>query len=144
MTPVNPYQQYQQNAVLTADPGRLTLLLYTGAAKFARQAAEATKKGDVPGAHQAIVRAQDIVFYLLSTVNTELEVGKNLASLYDYFYRRLIEANLKKDASILDEVGRMLEDLSATWKEAVKQAPASGPEGNFNGVPAVSEPENKR
>lgn len=139
----NPYQQYKQNAVLTADPGQLTLLLYTGAARFARQAAEAIKKGDVPGAHQAIVRAQDIVFYLLSTVNTELEVGKNLASLYDYIHRRLVEANLKKDVSILEEVGNMLEDLSATWKEAIKQAPASGPEGSFSRAPAVSEPEKR-
>lgn len=141
MNTANPYQQYRQNAVLTADPGRLTLLLYTGAARFARQAAEAIKKGDVPGAHQAIIRAQDIVFYLLSTVNTELEVGKNLASLYDYFYRRLIEANLKKDASILEETSNMLEDLSDTWKEAIQQVPASVPGGSLSGAPAVSEVE---
>ncbi|MEW6273588.1 MAG: flagellar export chaperone FliS [Bacillota bacterium] len=124
MTTANPYQQYQQNAVLTADPGRLTLLLFNGAAKFARQAVESIKNKDIPGAHQAITRAQDIVFYLLSTVNTESEVGKNLSALYDYMHRRLVEANVKKDISILEEVSGMLEDLGASWQEAIKQAPA--------------------
>lgn len=123
MATVNPYQQYQQNAVLTADPGRLTLLLFNGAAKFTRQAVESIKNKDIPGAHQAITRAQDIVFYLLSTVNTELDVGKNLSALYDYMHRRLVEANVKKDISILEEVGGMLEDLGASWQEAIKQAP---------------------
>ncbi len=124
MASINPYQQYQQNAVLTADPGRLTLLLFNGAAKFARQAVESIKNRDIPSAHQAITRAQDIVFYLLSTVNTETEVGKNLSALYDYMHRRLVEANVKKEISILEEVGRMLEDLGASWQEAIKQAPA--------------------
>ena len=37
----NPYQQYQSNAVLTATPQELTLMLYNGAIKFCNLAIEA-------------------------------------------------------------------------------------------------------
>lgn len=120
----NPYQQYRQNAVLTADPGRLTLMLFQGAARFVRQAGERVAAKDIPGAHQACVRAQDILLYLLETVNTELEIGKNLAALYDYMYRRLVEANVKKDRAILEEVAGFLEDLAHTWEQALKTTAA--------------------
>jgi len=120
LTPLNPYQQYQQNAVLTADPGRLTLMLYRGAVKFIRQAEESTASRDISGAHQACLRAQDILLHLLGTVDTGLEIGKNLAALYDYMYRRLVAANVKKDAAILEEVAGLLEDLAGTWEEALK------------------------
>lgn len=125
----NPYQQYRQNAVLTADPGRLTLMLFNGAAKFARQALSCLEANDLPAAHQNMVRAQDILAYLLSTVNSEMEVGRNLASLYDYMYRRLVEANVKKDGAILQEVAGMLEDLGSTWREAVKMAGGQAGQG---------------
>lgn len=123
MTPFNPYQQYQQNAVLTADPGRLTLMLYQGAVKFIRQAEELTVARDIPGAHRACLRAQDILLHLLSTVDTNLEIGKNLAALYDYMYRRLVEANVKKNAAILEEVAALLEDLAGTWEKVLKINP---------------------
>ncbi|WP_027719445.1 flagellar export chaperone FliS [Desulfovirgula thermocuniculi] len=124
MVSPNPYQQYRHNAVLTADPGRLTLMLFQGAARFARQAAARVAQRDIPGAHEACLRAQDILLYLLETANTEMEVGRNLASLYDYMYRRLLEANVKKDRAILEEVAGFLEDLAHTWERALKQAVA--------------------
>jgi len=129
----NPYQQYRQNAVLTADPGRLALMLFNGATKFARQARAALEAGDLPEAHQKMIRAQDIMIYLLSTVNDETDVGRNLAALYDYMYRRLVEANIKKDGGILNEVIGLLEDLGATWQEALQKG------GGQAGEPAAQE-----
>nr|WP_072870513.1 flagellar export chaperone FliS [Desulfofundulus thermosubterraneus] len=116
----NPYRQYLENAVLTADPGRLTLMLYTGAVKFIHQARDCLAARDIPGAHRACLRAQDIIVYLLETVNREMEIGKNLFALYDYMYRRLVEANVKKEAAVLDEVAGLLEELADTWEQALK------------------------
>jgi flagellar protein FliS len=120
LTPLNPYQQYQQNAVLTADPGQLTLMLYQGAIKFTCQAKEYCTADNISGTHQACMRAQDILLYLLDTVNTNLEIGKNLAALYDYMHRRLVEANVRKDTAVLEEVAGLLEELVKTWAEALK------------------------
>ncbi|MCL6557407.1 MAG: flagellar export chaperone FliS [Firmicutes bacterium] len=120
----NPYQQYLQSAVLTAEPGQLTLMLYRGAGKFVRQAKDRLAARDIPGAHEAIVRAQDILVYLMETVNPEMEIGKNLFALYEYMHRRLVEANMKKDAAVLQEVAGFLEELAGTWAEALKQGGA--------------------
>lgn len=125
MYQADPYQQYRQNAVLTADPGRLTLMLYQGAVKFIRHAKECAVAGDIPGAHQACLRAQDILLHLLGTVDTGLEIGKNLAALYDYMYRRLVEANVKKEAAILEEVAGLLEELTGAWEKALKMNAAN-------------------
>lgn len=50
------------------------------------------------------------------------EVSKQLGSVYDYMYRRLIEANMKKDKEILEEVLGMAKDLRDTWTKAMKLA----------------------
>lgn len=115
----NPYRQYRENAVLTADQGRLALMLFEGAARFAREAAEYIAARDTAAAHQAIIRAQDIVEYLAGTVNTEVEVGRNLAALYNFIHNRLVEANAKKDTAPLGEAIALVEQLRDTWREAL-------------------------
>jgi flagellar protein FliS len=43
------------------------------------------------------------------------ELAQNLSSLYDYMVRRLVDANLKNDVTILDEVERLLTELTEAW-----------------------------
>ena len=122
----NPYQQYQQNAVMSASPGELTLMLYNGAVRFIKQGLTFIEERNIQGAHEAIVRAQEIVLHLSGTLNMDYELSKNLASLYDYINRRLVEANAKKDRAALAEALGLVEDLRDTWAQAVKLAgPAS-------------------
>jgi flagellar secretion chaperone FliS len=42
--------------------------------------------------------------------------------MYDYMNRRLIEANVKKDNSIVEEVIGYAEELRDTWAQAMKLA----------------------
>lgn len=127
MRATNPFQQYQQNAVLTADPGRLTLMLYNGAVRFTRDAVRHITAQDVPAAHEALVRAQDIVACLAGSVNEDYEVGRSLAALYDYIQRRLMEANTKKDQAIAAEAAGMLEELRDAWQQALESQGQSAP-----------------
>lgn len=123
MQATNPYQQYVQNAVMSADPGQLTLMLYNGALKFVKQGIQAIENKDIPGAHEALVRAQEIVAYLNDTLDHKYELAGNLASLYDFLLRRLMIANIRKDKKILeDEVLPLLTDLRDTWMEVLKRA----------------------
>jgi flagellar secretion chaperone FliS len=46
--------------------------------------------------------------------------GKSLMSVYDFIVRRLIDANMKKDAKIMDEVIPLIENVKDTWNEAYK------------------------
>ena len=116
----NPYQQYQQQSVMTASPGELVVMLYNGCIRFIKQAMECINNKDLLEAHTAIIRAQDIIVEFMSTLDMKYEVSKNLMALYDYLHRRLIEANIRKDVAILEEVLGFVTELRDTWAEAVK------------------------
>lgn len=118
----NAYQQYQQNSIMTATPEELTLMLYNGAMKFINIAKIGIEEKNVQKANESIIRAQDIIYELNNTLNMEYEISKNLRNLYNYIIERLVDANLKKDSEILDEVLPLLEDLRDTWKEAMQKS----------------------
>jgi len=120
MSNINPYQQYRQNAVMSAGRGDLTLMLYNGAVKFIRQGMKYIEERNIEGAHNSIVRAQEIISHLNDTLNMEYELSKNLALLYEYINRRLFEANVRKEIETLEEVLGFVEELRDTWAEALK------------------------
>jgi len=116
----NAYRQYQQNAVNTASPQELTLMLYNGLVRFLKQAGQSIEEKDIPKAHNFIIRSQDILTEFMSTLDMQYEVSNGLLALYDYMSRRLVEANVKKDKAIVDEVLGYAEELRDAWAQAMK------------------------
>jgi flagellar secretion chaperone FliS len=117
---VNPYEVYQKNQVSTAKPEELTLMLYNGGIKFLQQSKLAIEGKDFAKANSSILRTQDIITELMLTLNRDYEISESLSNLYDYMKQRLVEANMKKDMEILDEVIGMLQELRTTWQQAMK------------------------
>lgn len=115
----NPYETYRNQSVMLASREELTLMLYNGCANFIRKAMAAIDESDVQEAHTNIIKAQNIITELMSTLNMDYEVSKGLMSLYTYMLDRLIEANINKDKEILTEVLDMAVDLSETWSQAM-------------------------
>jgi flagellar secretion chaperone FliS len=116
----NPYQSYKQNSVNTASPGELTLMLYNGCLKFIHQAKKAMSEKNIQDKNNSILRAQDIIRELMVTLNPDIEVGKQMMSMYDYMLRRLVEANVKNDPEILDEVEGLVTEFRDTWKQVIQ------------------------
>ncbi|NLC76979.1 MAG: flagellar export chaperone FliS [Clostridia bacterium] len=117
------YQAYQQNQVMTAPPEKLVAMLYEGAVRFLTQAANACRERKIEETHRNLVKAQAIVAELMGNVNRDTgEIGENLFLLYDYMHRRLVEANLRKDPKIIEEVKEMMISLKETWLEAIQLA----------------------
>lgn len=116
----NPYEKYKNNAIFTATPEELTLMLYEGALKFCNQALAALEGQDVTRAHDLIIRVQDIIREFQITLDMKYEISAQLNVLYDYLFDRLVQANIKKDAAILEEVRGHLRDMRDTWREAMK------------------------
>jgi flagellar secretion chaperone FliS len=116
----NPYQSYQQSSVNTASPGELTLMLYNGCLKFINLAKHAMDQKDIEMKNTNIIKAQKIVQELMVTLNMDLEVSENMMSLYDYMNRRLIEANIKNDVAILEEVEGLVTEFRDTWKQVIQ------------------------
>ncbi|KIL78380.1 Flagellar biosynthesis protein FliS [Bacillus badius] len=117
----NPYQTYSNNAVTTASPGELTLMLYNGCLKFINQAKQAVADGNIEAKNTSIQKAQAIIQELMVTLNMETAVSENLMSLYDYLNRRLVEANIKNDTIILEEVEGFVTEFRDTWKEVIQK-----------------------
>ncbi|MBL4952942.1 flagellar export chaperone FliS [Neobacillus sp. OS1-32] len=118
----NPYQTYQKQAVTTSKPEDLTLMLYQGMVKFIRLSKMALQNNHLEDCHTYNLRAQDILSELMVTLKMEFPISASLQSMYDYMKSRLIEANLKKDPAILEEVEGYAVELTETWQEAMKQA----------------------
>ena len=113
-------QMYQKNAVQTAAPAKLTLMLYDGAVKFTNIAIEAIEAGDIEKAHNNIVKAQNIIVEFRSTLDMKYPVAQDFDVVYDYIYRRLVEANMKKDKDILVEALKHIKTMRDTWREVMK------------------------
>ena len=116
------YSQYKENSIYTSSPEELTLMLYNGLVKFIMQAQKAINEKEIEKANQSIIRAQDIVLHFQITLDMKFEVSQGLVLLYDYMYRRLVEANTKKDIGILNEVLDLSKELRDTWVQAMKLA----------------------
>ncbi len=114
--------QYQQNSIMTATPEELTLMLYNGCIKGIRLAKIGLEDKDYEKANLYMCKAQAIIRELRATLDMKYDISKNLYELYTYFLDRLIEANVKKESSILDEVEQFVSDLRDTWAEAMKDA----------------------
>ncbi len=118
----NGYNQYKQNSINTATPGELTLMLFNGLVKFIMQGQNGIDEKNTVKSHEGIIRAEDILTELRATLDLNYEIAKYLDSLYEYMHRRLIQANIKKDKEILNEVLGMAKELRDTWAQAVKLA----------------------
>ncbi|MDP3487442.1 MAG: flagellar export chaperone FliS [Bacillota bacterium] len=116
----NPYAQYQQQSIMTASPGDLTLMLYNGCIKFIKQGQVAVEQMDIQGTHTAITRAQDIILEFMSTLDMQIDLSHDLMSLYEYINQRLTEANIRKDNQVLAECSGLVTELRDTWAEVVR------------------------
>lgn len=131
MSTRNPYAAYESNAVTTAAPGELTLMLYNGCLKFIKQAKRAIEEKNYEEKNKNIQKAQNIISELMVTLNMDIPISKHMMQLYDYMNRRLIEANIKNNLEYLDEVETFVAEFRDTWKEAVlinRKAQHSGSE----------------
>jgi len=116
------YDQYRENSVFTSSPEELTLMLYNGLIKFIMKGRQAVEEKDIEEANRCIIRAQEIITEFRNTLDQKFDISKSLDLIYDYMYRRLLEANIKKDGAILDEVLGFAKQLRDTWSEAMKIA----------------------
>lgn len=118
----NAMNDYQRNAILTATPAELTLMLYEGAIKFCNIAKMAIEKGEIEKAHDNIKRAENIITEFRITLDHKYPVWEDFERVYDYIYRKLVEANMTKNIDTLDEALKYIREMRDTWKEVMRLA----------------------
>ncbi len=117
---VNGYAAYANSKIMTASPAELTLMLYEGAIKFCNIAIVAIEKKEVEKAHNNITKVENIISEFQITLNHDYKVAEDFDNVYTYLKQRLVEANMKKDKEILEEVLEHLRTMRDTWKEVMK------------------------
>ena len=116
----NAAKLYQQNSINTASPAKLTLMLYDGAIKFCNIGLEGIEEKNIQKAHDNIMKAEKIIMQLRSSLDMKYPVAEDFDRVYDYIYRRLVEANMKKDAEVLKEATEHIKTRRDTWKEVMR------------------------
>lgn len=117
----NGYAAYQNNKVMTASPGELTLMLYEGMIKFTNIAIIGVEEHDIQKAHNNIIKTENIISELQSTLNYKYPVANDFNNIYVYLKERLVQANFKKDKAILEECLEHERTLRDTWKEVMRR-----------------------
>ncbi len=119
MSNTNPYNQYKQTQITTANQGKLIVMLYDGAIKFLTIALDNMSPKSYDVVNNNIIKAQDIITELLLSLNMDEggEISQNLFNLYMYFKRQLLEANIKKDAEIIKQIIKLLKELREAWDQ---------------------------
>jgi flagellar protein FliS len=77
--------------------------------------------GKIEKIGKAIVKTQEIISELMVSLDFEQggDIAVNLFSLYTWFNRELMEANISQDAKRISIVRNNIDDLRNAWQEIV-------------------------
>ena len=112
---------YLRDAVMTATPEQLQLMLYDGAIRFSIQAREAIERKDYETSYERLTRAQHIILEMQNGLNHDVnrELCERVASIYSFLYRKLIDASVHRDVHMVDDALRVLRMERETWQMLV-------------------------
>lgn len=115
--PANSYQAYYKTNVQTSDQLSLIIMLYDGVIRFMKKAIVKIEQNEIEEAHNYLVRAKEIISELMSTLKIAEgdEIANNLKELYLYSFKKIVEANLKKDPQLVQEVIEVMNNLRQGW-----------------------------
>jgi flagellar protein FliS len=122
-------QEYLKSAVMTAPPEQLQLMLFDGAIRFTLRGKEALQRNDIEGAFNGFERAQRIVLELNNGLRREVnpELVDQMAALYTFIFRRLIDANVHRDVQAAEDAVRILRHQRETWAMLIERLAKASP-----------------
>ncbi|MDR1862750.1 MAG: flagellar export chaperone FliS [Treponema sp.] len=135
---------YRETRIKTASQGQLIIMLYDEAVKqldygldlLAMDTAGKRDPGKIELVNKAVLKTQEIVTELMVSLDFEQggEIAQNLFSLYTWFNKELLEANIKQDLRRITVVRTMLKDLRGAWSEIAAKNASEGAGKAVTGV----------
>ena len=112
---VNPYLR---DAVMTASPEQLQLMLYDGAIRNALQARDAILKKDYELSFERLTRAQHIILEMQNGLNYDVnrELCERVSAIYGFLYDKLVGANVNHRVQDIDDAVKVLRIERETWQ----------------------------
>ncbi len=108
-----------ETGVTGADPHRLVLMLFDGAALAIINAKQHMLRGEIAAKGESISKAIMIINDGLRAsldVTAGGQLAQNLRALYEYMSNRLLFANARNEPAALDEVKQLLLELKEAWE----------------------------
>ncbi len=126
---ISQYKQVDRESRLTdADPHRLVQMLLEGALGKIAAVKGLIMRNDTARKGELIGQVISIVMSLRASLDKKAggELAQNLDDLYDYIERQLLQANLKNDIGLLEEVASLLKEIKAGWDAIPLEARQGG------------------
>ena len=119
---------YLETQIATAAPQQLRLMLIEGALRLARQTADAWREERRDEALDTLIRCRSIITELISGIRAgSSQLADKVLGIYVFLFQELTEAQLRRDASRIDGIIRVLEEERATWQELCAAASSNQP-----------------
>ena len=141
MAYTNVVSSYKETGVKTASQGQLVIMLYDAAVKNLDQGLELLTSNtgekidprNIEKISKHLLKTQEIITELTVSLDFEQggEIAKNLFSLYVWFNKELLEANITHDTRRITAIRNQLNELKSAWVEV---AGKSGSVGAGNGI----------
>jgi flagellar protein FliS len=120
---------YRETRIKTASQGQLIIMLYSEAVRQLDYAlglldmngTEKKDPGKIEKVSKAVMKTQELVSELMVSLDFEQggDIATNLFSLYSWFNRELMEANISQDAKRISTIRNHIDDLRSTWQEII-------------------------
>ena len=115
--------QYQKTNIETAGKVDLVIMCYEKAIQFLNQARDFYERNEFENKAKAIQKALAILNELQTCLNIEQggQIARNLDAIYSYLTRRLLEGDINRDVTSLEEAVRILSELKEGWEGITSQ-----------------------
>ncbi len=117
---VNSYQQYKDQSILTMTKGEMLLVLFDELMKRLKRAEICLEHGEMVLFDETVIRCQDIVRYLDTSLDRSYPISAELSRMYDFFLFELARLKAGRRKEIIDEITPLVNDLRDAFSKAEK------------------------
>lgn len=114
---MNPYAAYKKQSVTTMTPMEIVVKLYSETERELNRAIMFIDGKNFESANKSLAKSGDLVNALRSVLDVNLPIGQNLDSLYSYFEKQIVTANMKKDVEIIKPLLPMIAELKDAFTQ---------------------------
>ncbi|MGN1110305.1 MAG: flagellar export chaperone FliS [Oscillospiraceae bacterium] len=140
---INQYSQYKKQSVSTMTPVEIVIKLYSEIERQLAIAIKCVEEKDYKKSNAAFIKAEDCIDALREALDMSIPISKNLDSLYIFFYKEMVKANVSKDCTEIEKIIPMIADLrdaftqisQMTREEIEAQDKANRKKGLFSDKP---------
>lgn len=136
----NPYAQYKKQSVTTMTPVEVVIKLYSEIERQLAIGIKGVEEKDYSKCNNAFIKAEDCIDALREALDMSIPISQNLESLYIFFYKEIVKANVSKDCTEIQKIIPMVGELrdaftqisQMTREEIEAQAKSNEKKGLFS------------